>query len=245
MIRPVGFIVVVLLFSFLLYTVWMFAPVLEGVEKPSFPHDLQSLRLLAKTMTTYRDAHYYYTVLLFSLAFLFKQTFAIPGSFLMNLLAGALFGVWAGSVLSSLLTAIGSSFCFLLSALFARPIITKYFSGKLSTIKLQMATERDRIFFFLLSARVFPFTPHWLLNICSPFLGIPLRIHFSTVGLGLLPYNVLCVRAGRVISEIQSISDVFDTSTIIELLLIAVVLILVARYAKKSSSTSHLPQLSH
>uniref|UniRef100_A0A1I7T6W8 Secreted protein n=1 Tax=Caenorhabditis tropicalis TaxID=1561998 RepID=A0A1I7T6W8_9PELO len=42
-------------------------------------------------------------------------------------------------------------------------------------------SERDRLWFFLLSARVFPFTPHWLLNIASPFLDVPLRYHTSSV----------------------------------------------------------------
>ena len=43
-------------------------------------------------------------LLLFSLAYLFKQTFAIPGSVFLNLLAGAIFGLPVGFCLTSTLT---------------------------------------------------------------------------------------------------------------------------------------------
>ena len=42
--------------------------------------------------------------LLFGSAYLFKQTFAIPGSVFLNLLAGAIFGLPIGFCLTSVLT---------------------------------------------------------------------------------------------------------------------------------------------
>ncbi|KAK6048594.1 SNARE-like domain protein, partial [Cooperia oncophora] len=127
-----------------------------------------------------------------------------------NLLAGALFGVYFGSVLVCILNAIGATCCYMLSLLFMRPIVDRCFSKRLLVLRRKIMLERQQLFMFLLGARILPFCPHWLLNICSPFIGISIPLHAITVLIGLIPYNVLCVRAGRVLADVRSIHDVFD-----------------------------------
>ncbi|EYB91562.1 hypothetical protein Y032_0204g1874 [Ancylostoma ceylanicum] len=102
-----------------------------------------------------------------------------------------------------------------------KPIIDRCFKDRLAVLRRRIALEREQLFMFLLGARVLPFCPHWLLNICSPFVGVSLIIHAVTVLIGLIPYNVLCVRAGCVLASVRSIHDVFDLKTILELLAVA------------------------
>ena len=45
----------------------------------------------------FQDSESSYVVVLFVSAYLFKQTFAIPGSVFLNALAGAVFGLQTGS----------------------------------------------------------------------------------------------------------------------------------------------------
>ena len=52
----------------------------------------------------------------------FFQTFAIPGSMLLNLLAGALFGWKIGFALTCVLTATGATFCYLLAKFLGRDL---------------------------------------------------------------------------------------------------------------------------
>ena len=52
----------------------------------------------------------------------FCQTFAIPGSMLLNLLAGALFGWKIGFALTCVLTATGATFCYLLAKFLGRDL---------------------------------------------------------------------------------------------------------------------------
>uniref|UniRef100_A0A1I7X4P0 Transmembrane protein n=1 Tax=Heterorhabditis bacteriophora TaxID=37862 RepID=A0A1I7X4P0_HETBA len=128
--------------SFSLLLVWNLAPSTDGLSKLTFPKDLDDLRRLADSLEKYRDEHFWYTVILFACVYIYKQTFAIPGSF------------------------------FLTNNIY-----------EICMFLLLLATQRDRLLIFLLGARVFPFTPHWLLNICSPFLDVPLTTHAITVGL--------------------------------------------------------------
>uniref|UniRef100_A0A8R1DL81 VTT domain-containing protein n=1 Tax=Caenorhabditis japonica TaxID=281687 RepID=A0A8R1DL81_CAEJA len=152
-----------------------------------------------------------------------------------NLLAGALFGTLRGVFLVCTLNSLGASFCFILSALFAAPIVDRLLKAKIENLRLMVNAERDRLWVFLLSARVFPFTPHWLLNVSSPFLGVPLWCHTTSVLVGLFPYNLLCVRAGTVLAEVHSMSDVFDFWTLSELFSVSMILLIAARVARRNS----------
>ena len=59
----------------LLYTIVQFAPA-EGEGTLSFPSSLDDIRRLSAILNTYNSHHPLYVLLLFSSAYLFKQTFA-------------------------------------------------------------------------------------------------------------------------------------------------------------------------
>ena len=48
-----------------------------------FPQNLDDIKSLASTLKKYKSEHIGYVVLLFCSALLYKQSFAIPGSFMM------------------------------------------------------------------------------------------------------------------------------------------------------------------
>ena len=94
-----------------------------------FPSSLEDIRSLAGVLGVYHQQHPRYVLLLFSSAYLFKQvrwcpslwlnallqTFAVPGSVFLNVLAGAIFGSYSGFMLCCLLTACGASLCYFLA----------------------------------------------------------------------------------------------------------------------------------
>lgn len=61
------------------------------------------------------------------------------------------------------------------------------------------------------------------MNITSPILGIPLRTFALTALVGLIPYNFMCVKAGSMLSELNSVNDLFTLGTFGNLLLLAFV----------------------
>ena len=74
-----------------------------------------NLQALIKKSGFFSISGYLYVLTLFISCFLFKQTFAIPGSVFLNLLAGKIFGLERGLPMVCLLTAIGASFCYYLA----------------------------------------------------------------------------------------------------------------------------------
>ncbi|XP_042201637.1 transmembrane protein 41A isoform X2 [Callorhinchus milii] len=195
----------------------------DSARTLSFPSDLEELRVIAGQLHSYKDQHPGYVLLLYCSAYLYKQTFAIPGSSLLNILAGALFGPWLGLALCCNLTAIGATFCFLLSKTYGKQYMVQRFPERVSMLQQRVEENRSCLFFFLLFLRFFPMTPNWFLNITSPILNIPLPQFFFSVVIGLLPYNFICVQAGCILSEISSLDNLLSWSILLKLLGIAFV----------------------
>ncbi|XP_037128363.1 transmembrane protein 41A-B [Syngnathus acus] len=220
-----------------------FPPTSPGEPEPEphyyklkFPSDLDELRELAEMLRFYKREHHGYVLLLFCSAYLYKQSFAIPGSSFLNMLAGAIFGPWEGLALACLLTTTGSTFCYLLSSTFGKQHVVRIFPDKVALLQRKVEENRSSLFFFLLFLRFFPMTPNWFLNITCPVLNIPMPIFFFSVFIGLIPYNFICVRTGAILSEIHSLDDIFSWATLAQLLAIALVALvpgaLIKRYGQ-------------
>ncbi|TKS86045.1 Transmembrane protein 41A-B [Collichthys lucidus] len=223
-----------------------------GILLLKFPSDLDELRELAEMLKFYKREHHGYVLLLFCSAYLYKQSFAIPGSSFLNMLAGAIFGPWEGLVLACLLTTSGSTFCYLLSSAFGKQHVVRVFpqkhqhalnsssssfSSSSSSSLCQVEENRSSLFFFLLFLRFFPMTPNWFLNITCPVLNIPMPIFFFSVLIGLIPYNFICVRTGSILSEISSLDDIFSWRTLAQLLAIALMALVPGALIKHYSKT--------
>ncbi|XP_016355724.1 transmembrane protein 41A-B-like [Sinocyclocheilus anshuiensis] len=100
-----------------------------------FPSDLDELRELAELLQFYKTEHTGYVSILFCSAYLYKQSFAIPGSSFLNMLAGALFGPWHGLLIACTLTTVGSTNCYLLSRTFGKRHIVRLFPEKVAMLQ--------------------------------------------------------------------------------------------------------------
>lgn len=172
-------------------------PTVRPVRPLRFPSDLEELRELSEALRDYERRHRGAAVLLFCAAYLYKQSFAIPGSSLLvgrrgaaprgrapccgaapgcrhavspqNVLAGALFGPWVGLLLCSALTSLGATCCYLLSGAFGKRLVVRCFPDKVA----------------LLQRKVTAAGPAWLGSrsrcSCAPPLGSR-RVLFSGSG---------------------------------------------------------------
>ncbi|XP_070609225.1 transmembrane protein 41A isoform X2 [Erythrolamprus reginae] len=212
---------------------WPLLPALVGSLK--FPSDLEELQELAEFLQYYNKEHSAYIILLFCSAYLYKQTFAIPGSSFLNILAGALFGPWIGLLLCSTLTSVGATCCYGLSNIFGKNFVIYYFPDKVTMLQRKVEENRHSLFFFLLFLRLLPMTPNWFLNLASPVLNIPVTQFFFSVLIGLTPYNFICVQTGSVLSQISSLDNILSWSNLFKMLAIAMMALIPGTLIKKFS----------
>lgn len=198
----------------------------------TFPTNFDNVTDVAAELQYYKDNHYNYVVTVFIAAYLYKQSFAIPGSFFLNIIAGALFGFWRGFGLACLLSTLGATICYFLSDVFGKQYVFYYFGPKVAYFQQKVEENSNRLFLFLLFARMFPISPSWLLNIIAPFLNVPLHLFVSSVFLGLAPYNFVCVQAGAILSDLRQWEDIFDFWTLVKLSSVASVPLLLALWVR-------------
>lgn len=126
-----------------------------------------------------------------------------------------------------LLTACGASCCYLLSWRFGGRLVRCLGSRvRPVTVRVDAARAQGTLFYYLLFARLFPFTPNWALNLVAPWVGVPLQQFWPSVLLGLLPYNFVLVRAGTLIEQLSSTSDAMDWTTLAQLAALAALALL-------------------
>ncbi|CAG9533128.1 unnamed protein product [Cercopithifilaria johnstoni] len=195
-------------------------------------NDFANFTATANLFHAYKDQHFSYITILFIFTYIYKQTFAIPGSFILNLIAGMLFDVWFGFLLVCILTTIGSTLCYLFSESFAREYVFYYLGHRIIYLQQKVHNNSHRLLAFLLFARMFPISPSWLLNIIAPFLNIPLFIFALTTFIGLAPYNYICVQAGHILSELHSWADILNFSTLFNLSLFSLLPLIYSLYIK-------------
>eukprot|EP00164_Ancoracysta_twista_P001116 GFYU01001464.1.p1 GENE.GFYU01001464.1~~GFYU01001464.1.p1 ORF type:complete len:221 (-),score=36.41 GFYU01001464.1:525-1187(-) len=210
----------------------------------SLPTTLEELKHQQAEFVAYNEQYPIHVLLGFSVLYLFKQSFSIPGSVFLNLFAGAVFGFWQGFPMAVILTTCGASGSFLMGRFVGGPIIRKFAAERLDSFAQKIDEQRRHggLFNYLVFLRLFPFTPNWFLNFASPIVGVPYHYFAASVFIGLIPYNLICVKAGVTLNELQSASDPFDTSaiaTLFGLAFLSLVPVILSKTVLKSKDSDH------
>ncbi|KAG2253972.1 hypothetical protein Bca52824_084108 [Brassica carinata] len=189
---------VFLVFSSGLFCIYITMPAAE-FGKLKLPRSISDLRLLKDNLANYANEYPAQFVLGYCATYIFMQTFMIPGTIFMSLLAGALFGVIKGVVL----------------VLIGRPLITWLWPDKLRFFQAEIGKRRDKLLNYMLFLRITPTLPNLFINLASPIVDVPFHIFFWR------PWS-----AGLAIGDLKSVKDLYDFKTLSVLFLIGFISIL-------------------
>ncbi|XP_050422813.1 transmembrane protein 41A-like isoform X2 [Adelges cooleyi] len=197
-----------------------------------FPKKMDDITKLNSCLKQYYQNNYLYILTLYSSIYIFKQTFCIPGSIILNVLAGSLFGTGYGFLLVCILSSIGVSACYCMSKLCGlEEVITQFLPSQLTSAKISLENlvkkNQDQLWYLLTVLRVIPITPNWLLNLVAPVIKIPLWTFMYTTFFGLMPYNYICCQSGQTLSSINSLDEIFTFKTTLQLMSIAVAMVMI------------------
>ncbi|KAL6512108.1 hypothetical protein OROGR_021705 [Orobanche gracilis] len=212
-------------FSLGLLCIYLTMPAAD-YEMLKLPRNLADLRLLKDHLGSYARLYPAKFVLGYCSIYIFMQTFMIPGTIFMSLLAGALFGVVRG--LSSVVfnATAGASSCYFLSKLIGRPIVNWLWPEKLRYFQAEIAKQRDKLLNYMLFLRVTPTLPNLFINLASPIVDVPFHIFFLATVVGLIPASYITVRAGLALGDLKSVRDLYDLKTLTVLFFIGSVLLI-------------------
>ncbi|BBH09115.1 SNARE associated Golgi protein family [Prunus dulcis] len=215
---------VFVVFSTGLICVYLTMPAAE-YGKLKLPRTIADLRLLKDHLATYAKDYPAQFILGYCSTYIFMQTFMIPGTIFMSLLAGALFGVMRGLLLVVFNATAGASSCFFLSKLIGRPLVSWLWPEKLRFFQAEIAKRKEKLLNYMLFLRITPTLPNLFINLASPIVDIPFHVFFLATFIGLIPASYITVRAGLALGELKSVKDLYDFKTLVVLFLIGSVII--------------------
>jgi len=136
---------------------------------------------------------------LYILIYIAVVSLSLPGALVMTLSGGFLFGPWLGAAAASSGASLGAAVIFLV----CRTAVGDSLRGKAgSTIsRIEEGVRRDA-FSYILTLRLIPAIPFWLVNLAAGFVNIPLRTFLAATVLGILPGSLVYSGLGAGLGEV-------------------------------------------
>ena len=203
---------------------YLFLCLLIGLVALFFCFDLDSyiqfdaiLREKERLLNFYQSQPFVFS-LVYVIFYIFYATFSLPGATLLTLTAGFIFQFLLGSLIVILGSVTGAVFSFLISRYFLRDYLQNRFQSRLSSIN--KGFEKDG-FFYLLSLRLIPAIPFFMVNVLTGVTSISVRHYTLGTFLGMLPGIFVYVNAGRQLATLESPSDILSFPLLISFLFLA------------------------
>ncbi len=168
---------------------------------------LDALKSQADTLSVAVAAHPLRSAALFFATYVLVTALSIPGAAVMTLAAGALFGLVQGTVLVSFASSIGATLAFLVARFGFRDALRARFGERLR--ELDAGIARDGAF-YLLTLRLVPAFPFFLVNLLSGLTALPTRTFYWVSQIGMLPATIVYVLAGTQLAQVRSPADVLS-----------------------------------
>jgi len=167
----------------------------------------------------YYSANPLLTITLFFIIYVVVTGLSLPGAAIMTLVAGAIFGLSAGTIIVSFASTLGATIAFLASRYLLRDSIQRQFGDKLKTINEGIEKEGA---FYLFTLRLVPAFPFFVINLLMGLTPIRTITYFWVSQLGMLAGTVVFVNAGTQIAQIESLSGILSPGLLLSFVLLGI-----------------------
>lgn len=146
-------------------------------------------------------------------------TLFLPIAALMTLVAGALFGFWQGVLIASFTAALASTLAFWLSRFVLHDLVQRHFGERIALVNAGVARDGA---FYLLSMRLVPVIPFFIINLVMGLTPMTTRTFYAVTQAGMLAGILIYVNAGTQIAEVDDLGDVLSPKLLGSLILLGV-----------------------
>jgi pyruvate/2-oxoglutarate dehydrogenase complex dihydrolipoamide dehydrogenase (E3) component/uncharacterized membrane protein YdjX (TVP38/TMEM64 family) len=147
----------------------------------------------------------------FFLLYVATTALSLPGAVILTLAAGAIFGLWLGTLIVSFASALGASLAFLSSRTILRDWVKARFGKRVAAIDRGIASDGVS---YLLTLRLIPAFPFFLINLAMGLTNMRLVTFYGVSQLGMLPGTMVFVNAGTQLAAIDRTSGILSPTLI-------------------------------
>lgn len=172
----------------------------------------ESLKANREILQAYVQNQFFLSVLLFIGLYVLVVTLSLPGAAILSISAGFLFGTALGTVLAVTSATIGACVIFMIAqSAFGENLTAK--AGPWVD-KMRKGFQKNA-FSYLLSLRLVPLFPFFIVNLVPAILGMKLRSFALATGIGIIPGGFVYVSVGTGLGSIFDSGETFSISSIL------------------------------
>jgi len=153
----------------------------------------------------------------YMLLYILLTSLSLPVAAVMSLAGGALFGLLRGTIIVSFASTIGATLACFVSRFILRDWVQEKFMDRLKTVNDGIAREGP---VYLLTLRLIPIFPFWLINLGLGLTKMPLRTFYWVSQVGMLPGTIVYVNAGKELGKLDSLSGILSPGLILSFVLL-------------------------
>jgi uncharacterized membrane protein YdjX (TVP38/TMEM64 family) len=153
--------------------------------------------------------------------------FSLPGTLVLPLLGGAIFGPAWAVLLAALGMSAGAVLSFLSARYLLRDVLLRVWGRRLA--RLDDGLAREGAFLYLLSLRLVPVLPFFVVNLLLGLTGVRVGVFYLTTLIGMLPAMVVLAGVGDRLAHFESVQDALTPQTLLGLCALALLVLSLRR----------------
>ncbi len=150
-------------------------------------------------------------ILIFFFTYVGVVALSLPGAGIMSITSGFLFGTLLGTVVAVSAATLGATLIFLIAQSALGESLQKKAGPWLEKMRVGF---QENAFNYLLTLRLVPVFPFFIINLVPAFLGVNLRDYFLATAIGIIPGAFVYVSVGTGIGSIFDKGDAFSVGSI-------------------------------
>lgn len=155
----------------------------------------------------------------FLLLYVIVTALSLPGAVIMTLAAGALFGLFWGTLIVSFASSIGATLAFLVSRYLLQDTVQSRFGDRLKAFNDGVARDGA---FYLFTVRLVPIFPFFLINLLMGLTTIRAFTFYWVSQVGMFVGTLVYVNAGTQLGQLESLSGILSPSLLLSFVLLGV-----------------------
>ena len=144
---------------------------------------------------------------------------SFPGAAILTLAAGAIFGLWFGTLIVSFASCVGATLAFLSARFILRDWVQKRFGDKLKSFN--EGIDKDGAF-YLFTLRLVPVFPFFLINLLMGLTRMRVLTYYWVSQLGMLAGTFVYVNAGTELARITSLRGILSPGLLLSFALLGI-----------------------
>lgn len=197
---------------------------------------LTELKSHEATLKNFYQARPFATLAAYLTIYIVTTALSLPGATILTLAGAAILGFWPALIAVSFASSLGATSAFLLSRYFFRATAERRLGSRFDPINEGIRKDGA---FYLLTLRLSPLFPFFIVNMALGLTSMPLRVFYLISQIGMLPGTIIYVNAGTRLGQLESLRDVLDWKMIASLTALGFFPLVMKRFLKPRASRAH------